>query len=125
MQFKHAQDERDYCTQPAACNLVANVRLKELLNWIDQYTRLTGCGEITITSYYRPDDTDSNHSILQAADIRTKDKPQKWKEGMKLLSQALAIHDKSLQIYLHPELTGTDQEHYHIAIKDGVVKSRK
>lgn len=118
MQFKHAQDEKDYHGQPAACDLAANIRLKSLLGWIDQFTRMSGQGEIMITSYYRPEDHDSYHSILQAADIRTKDKPEAWKRSMTLLSQALALLDPTLQIYLHPELAGTPMEHYHIAIKN-------
>ena len=121
MRFKHPQDERDYLSQPAACNLIANARLKELISLIERFTQVTGCGEITITSYFRPDDRGSYHSILQAADIRSKDKPESWQEAIGFLSLAFKAVDPSLQIYMHPDLKGTPDEHIHVAIKDGAI----
>jgi hypothetical protein len=123
MRFKYPNDERDFLSQPAACNLLANAKLKELIALIERFTRVTGCGEITITSYYRPLDYDSYHSILQAADIRSKDKPNSWKEGIGYLSLACKAVEPTLQIYMHPELKGTPGEHIHVAIKDGAIES--
>ena len=125
MQFKHPNDEQDFLSQPAACNLAANVKLKELIGLIERFTQITGCGEITITSYYRPLDHNSYHSILQAADIRTKDKPETWKEAIGFLSLALKAIDPSLQIYMHPELKGTLDEHIHVAIKDEAIDRQR
>ena len=122
MRFKHPDDERDFLSQPAPCNVAANARLKELIAFIERFTQMTGSGEITITSYYRPLDQDSYHSILQAADIRTKDKPESWKVAMGHLSLALKAIDPTLQIYMHPELKGTSDEHIHVAIKDGAIE---
>ena len=122
MQFKHPNDEQEFLTQPAACNLVANTKLKELIALIERFTQITGCGEITITSYYRPLDHDSYHSILQAVDIRSKDKPESWKVAIGLLSLALKAVAPTFQIHMHPELKGTHDEHIHVAIKDGAIE---
>jgi hypothetical protein len=122
MRFKHPDDERDFLSQPVSCNLSANAKLKELIAFIERFTQMTGCGEITITSYYRPMDRNSYHSILQAADIRTKDKPDSWKKAIGLLSLACMAVSPTLQIFMHPELKGSPDEHIHVAIKDGAIE---
>ena len=121
MKFKHSKDRRDWQNLPAPCDKTANARLKDLVRWIDDFCKLVGWGEITITSYYRPDDKRSYHSILQAADIRSKDKPELFKTIMVVLRWLLRQSDADLHIWPHKDLWGEPQEHVHIAIKDGKI----
>ena len=87
--------------------------------FLDSFSVLCGWGGVTITSLYRPRDLDSYHSILQAADIRTRDKPPMFRWALVMMSAILKMVDPHLQIYVHRELWGKPHEHIHIAIKDG------
>lgn len=124
MQFKHTRDAQEYTNLRPNGDQISHEKLKRLVVLVDQFTLLAGCGEIMITSYFRPDDADSYHSRLQAADIRSKDKPDRWKTAMAHLARAVAAVDPALLIYLHPELVGTTQEHVHLAVNDGSIAKR-
>ena len=122
MNFKRDKDRREWGLDSLSCDKAANARLRELVALIDQFSRLAGWGPITITSYYRPGDKDSYHHILQAVDIRTKDKPPEFKAYISALGSVLHEIDPTLQILPHKELYGTIHEPFHIAIKDGKIK---
>ncbi len=121
MLFKHDKDRRQWGLNDLPGDKAANARLRELVGLIDQFSRLAGWGPITITSYYRPNNKNSYHSICQAVDIRTKDKPVEFKTYVGALGSVLRELDKTLQIYTHKELWGKPHEHFHIAIKDGKI----
>lgn len=119
MEFKYDRDRRQWYDQPTACDKAANAKLKMLVGWVDVFCKLMGWGPITITSYWRPDDKKSYHSILQAVDIRSKDKPPELRTYLVGFESVLKRGDPTLQIYMHEELIGQPNEHIHIAVKDG------
>lgn len=125
MEFKHLRDRRVWSQGIMPYDKAANARLKELVGLIDQFSILAGWGPITVTSYFRPDDKDSYHSLHQAVDIRTRDKPVDFKAKVGALGSILWSIDRRLQIFAHVELWGKPQEHFHIAIKDGKIQRDK
>lgn len=64
MHFKHDSMRQDWD--------IIDKRLKQVLRMIDAFSILCFDKEIMITSLYRPEDKDSQHSFGKAADIRTK-----------------------------------------------------
>lgn len=122
MIFKYEKDQRQWQENLVPGDKRAIARLKELVELIDGISKLLDWGAVTVTSYWRPDNGDSYHSIGQAADIRTKDKPQGFKVAIAALGSVLWNYDRTLQIFTHKELWGKPNEHYHIAIKDGKIK---
>jgi len=123
MDWKHARDEREYIHTPVGMDKSAVNKLKMLAQWIDQFCLMMDWGQVVITSFYRPDDKDSYHSICQAADIRSKDKPGAFRTSIRLLSWVLKVTPgHCFQIYTHEELVGRAQEHIHLAWKDGKIE---
>ena len=122
--FKHTTDEAEWKIHPKGVpyNEIANRNLKRLVSFIGALTVLFGWGPVHITSYWRPKDEDSYHSIFQAADIRVHDKPKNFKTILSFLIPILRMVDKNLQIYLHYELDGKPMDHVHLAYKDGSLK---
>ena len=129
MRFRHHSNPDDkarndqywFNNPPSSIDYEAFGRLRELLAWVDEFTRLCGEGEIVVTSFFRTEDRSSYHSICQAADIRSKDKSVQWWDAMSQLSKAVRVSSPDLQIFMHPELKGKDQEHIHVAIKNGAL----
>lgn len=124
MLFKYDRDRDCWynLTLPQKYDKVANAKLKKLVGWVDVFCQLMGWGEITVTSYWRPDDEKSYHSILQAADMRMRDKPQSLRAYLAGFESILRQRDETLQIYQHEELIGKPDEHIHIAVKDGKIQ---
>ena len=109
MQFKHS-------IEPASAPFK---KLLMVLECLDAYSQAVGCGEIVITSLYRPDDLDSYHSKFQAADIRINDKPSWWIMAVELIMTAFKQCDDTIQLDRHLELRNTVSEHLHIEIDTG------
>ncbi|MEA1998218.1 MAG: hypothetical protein U9N61_02680 [Euryarchaeota archaeon] len=119
MRFKHGRDRKDYYGPPRMeYDRAANAKLKRVLKFIDDFSQLTHCGEITITSYYREGDP-KLHGIWQAADIRCHewDKPRWWYRVMELVGWLLSQRDNQIIVYRHLALLGKPNEHIHIGIK--------
>lgn len=122
MRFKHETDQRDWDNQiPERFDVKQGNRLRSLVKWLDQFCVLVGWGEVTVTSYFRPTDADSYHSIYQAADLRTHDKPMAFKTMALLFDQIFKWAGTDLQVYAHKELWGKPEEHIHVAVKDGKI----
>ena len=119
--FKHSKDRRAWNNVPVACDKEANATLRVFVRWVADLSELLGFGDITITSYWRSDDNGSYHSILQAADIRTKDKPYLWKIAFVMLKPIFSLMKPEIHINYHKELWGKAQEHIHLAIKNGAL----
>ena len=96
----------------------ANVKLEKVVGLIDDISQLLGEGEITITSFLRPRNMNSYHSVGQAKDIRTHDKSANWLVAMRALYNILRI-DPEIQFVFHDELIGTPNAHLHVEIDDG------
>ena len=94
------------------------MRLYKVLLVIDALSQATGYGEITITCFIRATDFDSYHYKAQAADIRVKDKNEKWYEAMILFKYVLARLDWRIQRIPHLELWRKDHQHIHVEIDD-------
>lgn len=123
MLFKHDRDRDCWynLVLPQKYDKAANAKLRQLVGWFDVFCQLMGWGQVTVTSYWRPDDAGSYHSILQAADIRTHDKPREIFTYAQAFESVLRTADKTLQLYTHPDLMDTPNEHIHIAVKDGKI----
>ena len=122
MRIKHSRDRGHWNNAPLEnYNKQANSIVRGTIRWIDDLCKLLGWGDITLTSYFRPDDEDSYHSILQAGDIRSKDKPYLFKIIMGILGSIFKMAGSNIQIYVHRELWDKPQEHIHIAYKDGAI----
>lgn len=121
MKYKTALIRADWDRGADQFDGVAVKRLRLLVQWIDIFCQMVGWGEITITSYYRPESTNSYHSVGQAVDIRTRDKPDNFKYVMMAFRYTIRAIDKQLWINPHKELWGEPQEHIHVAIEDGKI----
>lgn len=119
MKFKNDKDAEQWRSPPVieGANPPMMSRLQEYAHVIDQFSRLIGGGEITVTCYFRPGDK-GYHGKLYALDIRTKDKSRRWKDAMLRLFIAVRRGDPQLQFDSHPELRGKPQEHFHIEVDD-------
>ena len=90
-----------------------------VVSFIDDLSKATGHGEITITSFLRLRDMDSYHSKAQAADIRLHDKTKEWYEAMIVFRSVLSRLNWQIQLVPHLKLYNTPDEHIHIEIDDG------
>jgi len=126
MKFKHDRDAKHWGIPPEIdYDATALAKLERLVRWVDMFSCMMGWGEITITSFFRPDDKKSYHSILQAVDIRTRDKPAEFLTSMVILRDVLKANNPELQIYMHKELWGKPNQHIHLGIKDGKLKHKR
>lgn len=94
-----------------------NLELRQMVEIIDKLSQLMGCGEITITSYYRPD-PHSLHGYGQAVDIRVKDKSSAWYFGMNLFGLALSLWNPRFRINPHLNLFREPHQHIHLEIRN-------
>ena len=95
-------------------NVDALQKLRCTLEAVDAVSVAIGCGEVTVTSLYRPDDTDSYHSKLQAGDLRSKDKPPRWLSAMELLGKILRENDDQIQLDMHKSLEESKHPNRHL-----------
>lgn len=100
------------------------LRLHRILLVINDLSKATGHGEVTVTDFLRPQDFDSYHSKGQAVDIRVKDKNKEWYEAMILFKHVLARLDWQVQLVPHLELYGNLGQHIHIEIDDNSLTAR-
>jgi len=95
------------------------LRLHRTLLIIDDLSKLTGHGEITVTEFLRPKGSGGYHPEAQAADFRVKDKSKEWYEAMILFKYVLSRLDWQVQLVPHLELWRKDHQHIHVEIDDG------
>jgi len=100
------------------------LRLHRILLVIDDLSKVTGHGEITVTSFLRAKDFDSYHSKAQAADIRVKDKRKEWYAAMILFKHVLERLDWQVQLVPHLDIYGTENQHIHVEIDDNSLTKR-
>lgn len=100
------------------------LRLHRILLVIDDLSKATGHGEITVTGFLRPQDFDSYHYKAQAADIRVKDKSKEWYAAMILFKHVLERLDWQVQLVPHLELYGGEHQHIHVEIDDNSLTKR-
>lgn len=100
------------------------LRLHRILLVINDLSKVTGHGEITVTEFLRPQDFDSYHSKAQAADFRVKDKSKEWYAAMILLRDVLRRLDWQVQLVPHLELYGTVDQHIHVEVDDNSLTKR-
>jgi hypothetical protein len=105
-----------------------DARLIQVLRMVDAFSILCFDKEIMITSLYRGNDTESQHSKGRAADIRTKwyspndlVKLEKWLYKNEIIVCSHPEHDGAYILILavepHEELKGTEQQHLHVHVK--------
>ena len=121
MRFKTNKDESLWNADPTCKDKAANAKLKAVVQTVDLFSQVTGNGEITITSYWRPQNARSYHSILQAVDIRVRDKKRAFYWGMETLGKLLRQFDEQIQFDLHKSLYGKPQQHIHVEIDTGTI----
>lgn len=102
----------------------AFMRLYRIMLALDDLSKATGHGEITITCFIRAQDFDSYHSKAQAADIRVRDKSKEWYAAMILFRDFLMRLDWQVQLVPHLEMYGTKQQHIHVEIDDNSLTAR-
>ena len=115
MKFKDRLDHKDY-RDIVLWGSRENIELRKLIEIIDQLSIDSGHGEITITSYIRPN-KNSLHHYGQAVDIRVKDKPVSWYIAITELGKALALFDKRWRINPHYELYRQEHQHIHLEVR--------
>ena len=126
IQFKYSEDRAIW---KALCAFLDNVgdgerfrhlnvntlrKLRYALEAVDAVSIAIGCGDITITSLYRPHDKDSYHSKLQAGDVRSKDKPPRWLWSMERLGKILRENDDQIQLDMHKSLEESKHPNRHL-----------
>lgn len=116
MKFKTNKDKSLWDASTTCKDKDANAKLKAVVQIVDLFSQVTGNGEITITSYWRPQNTRSFHSILQAVDIRVRDKTLAFYWGMEALGKLLRQFDEQIQFDMHKPLYKTKDRHIHIEI---------
>ena len=119
MKFKENKDESAWNADLTYRNPAANAKLRAVASLVDQFSQVTGNGEITITEYIRPGARRSHHSILQAVDIRVRDKTRAFYWGMEILGKLLRQFDEQIQFDMHKPLYGKPEQHIHVEIDTG------
>ena len=120
IRFKYGSDEHDWSYSPPGLmgfDVDANKMLRVAVGMLAALFALAGWGHLLITSYFRPMDRKSQHSKMEAVDIRTHDKPKGFWIIMSALRKVLLLCCPMVYLNLHNELRGAKDEHLHLAIK--------
>ena len=130
MQFPTNDIRRDWMDAPKL-GAKHSALLKKVLHTIDTVTQLTHGYELMITSFMRPNDLKSYHSIGQGVDIRTWDMPVGLRpldhRAMFMMSDGEILellrkfknHDKQVQHQFEPQILGHHPESGKITILKG------
>jgi len=120
MKFKYSKDQEDWIeySNPSPATRKAVIRLQRVIKVLDAITLATGHSEIIVTSYLRPDNQNSYHSLGQAADIRINDHSICWRLAMCKIGEALKALNAQIQMVPHYELWNKENEHFHVEVDD-------
>jgi len=121
MKFKHNKDQEDWIvySNPNPATPKAVMRLQRIVKALDAITVAAGHSEIIVTSYLRPNNQNSYHSLGQAADIRIHDHSMLWRLAICKIGEALRTLNNQIQMVPHYELWNKENEHIHIEVDDG------
>jgi len=124
MKFKHTKDQEDWieCSNPTPMAPKAVVRLQRLVKALDAITVAAGHPELIVTSYLRPNNKNSYHSVGQAIDIRVHDHSMSWRLAICKIGEALKALNAQIQMVPHYELWNKENEHIHIEYDDGSLR---
>lgn len=98
-----------------------NMLLRQFLELIERISKMTGHGELTITSYLRNKEGDNKRSFhfwARGVDFRIKDKSTAFYLGVAFLGQAFAFFDSRFRIQVHPEHFRENNQHIHLEIRE-------
>lgn len=122
MKYKTDQIKQDWINpNPPSERNEAHRMLREFVYLIDRLSVILGFGEVTMTCFLREKvvDNPTYHTVFQAVDLRTKDKPLVWKWAIYAIGVIIEKLNWKFQIYPHFESWGKPDEHFHIAIREG------
>ena len=118
MIFKHDSDREDYRFITGEYASESNAWLRLWVEIMDRLSVMLGFGEITVTSYIRPDDDGSAHHDAKAIDGRVKDKPVVWYFGMVMIGKTIQMMNRRFRTVAHFKDFRRKQQHIHWEVRD-------
>ena len=118
MKFKYDKDRDDYRMITGRYASESNAWLRLWAEWLDKMSVILGYGELTVTSYIRPEDVHSRHCSGKALDIRVKDKPTIWYMSMVTICKAMEMLNRRFHVNPHYGFFRMKDQHIHIEVRE-------
>ncbi len=117
MIFVNDQDRADYEDLTLYAS-EENTMLRQFFQVLETISKLTGHGELTVTSYVRRTNKKSFHYWARALDFRIKDELTIFYLGMIMVGKAFEFFNPRFRMQPHPELFRKSGQHIHIEIRN-------